>query len=65
MSGRPGSRFRVGLQNDQEIWNECARLIANTVAHYNAMLLSEMVKIFEKQRDTALLKSLKRISPVP
>ena len=51
-------------QSEQEIWNECARLIANAVVHYNAMLLSEMVKMFEKQRDTESLKNLERISPL-
>lgn len=59
-----GGRFRVRSQNEQEIWNECARLIANAVVHYNAMLLSEMVKMFEKQRDTESLKNLERISPL-
>ena len=58
------SRFRVRSQNEQEIWNECSRLIANAVVHYNAMLLSEMVKMFEKQRDTESLKNLERISPL-
>ena len=59
-----GGRFRVRSQNEQEIWNECARLIANAVVHYNAMLLSEMVKMFEKQRDTESLGNLERISPL-
>jgi TnpA family transposase len=59
-----GGRFRVRSQNEQEIWNECARLIANAVVHYNAMLLSEMVKVFEKQKDKESLKNLERISPV-
>lgn len=59
-----GGRFRVRSQNEQDIWNECARLIANAVVHYNAMLLSEMVKMFEKQRDTESLKNLERISPL-
>ncbi|MBT4520665.1 MAG: Tn3 family transposase [Halieaceae bacterium] len=59
-----GGRFRVRSQNEQEIWNECARLIANAVVHYNAMLLSEMVKIFEKQKDSESLKNLDKISPL-
>ena len=49
---------------EQEIWNECARLIANAVLHYNAMRLSEMVNIFEKQKDSESLKNLERISPL-
>ena len=59
-----GGRFRVRSQNEQEIWNESARLIANAVVHYNSMILSEMVKVFEKQRDMTSLKNLERISPL-
>lgn len=59
-----GGRFRVRSQNEQEIWNECARLIANAMVHYNAMVLSEMVKVFEKQKDRETLKNFERISPI-
>jgi TnpA family transposase len=59
-----GAPFRVRSQNEQEIWNECARLIANAVVHYNAILLSEIVKMFEKQKDSVSLKNLERISPL-
>ena len=34
------------------------------MVHYNAMLLSEMVKVFEKQKDSESLKNFERISPL-
>ena len=44
-----GGRFRVHSQQEQELWNECARLLANAVVHYNGMLLSAVLKELEKK----------------
>ena len=43
---------------DQQIWEECSRLITNCIIHYNASLLSGMMAYKE---DYELFK---RISPV-
>ena len=59
-----GGRFRVRSQHEQEIWNECARLIANAVVHYNGLLLSEVLKSLENQQDHRTLQALERVSPL-
>ena len=38
-----GGRFRARSQHEQEVWNECARLVGNAVVYYNALILSEEV----------------------
>jgi len=59
-----GGRFRVRSQQEQDIWNECARLIANAVVHYNSILLSEVLKIVETQPDSRATQALQRVSPL-
>jgi TnpA family transposase len=34
-----GGRYRVHSQHEQEIWNECSRLVGNAVVYYNALIL--------------------------
>lgn len=57
-----GGRYRVRSQAEQELWNECARLIATAVVYYNSVILSEVLHAFENQRDIRLAESLKRVS---
>ncbi len=59
-----GGRFRVRSQHEQEIWNECARLIGNAVVYYNSLILSEVLRELEAQRALASAEDLKRISPL-
>ncbi|TXL19416.1 hypothetical protein BMR03_15235, partial [Methylococcaceae bacterium HT2] len=37
-----GKKFRGSHHAELTLWNECARLIANCVIHYNAQILSEL-----------------------
>lgn len=37
-----GGKFRVQTETEQQIWNDCSRLIANAVIYYNTKLLSEV-----------------------
>jgi hypothetical protein len=36
---------------EQQIWNECSRLLANSVIYYNACILSELLERKERQGD--------------
>ena len=59
-----GGKFRVKTEAEQHIWNECARLIANAIIHYNTLLLS---KVYDQKRDAedeAAIKVLRGVSPV-
>jgi TnpA family transposase len=59
-----GGRFRLRSQHEQEVWNECARLIGNAVVYYNALILSEALAELELRVDLASADLLKRVSPV-
>ena len=57
-------RFRARSQHEQEVWNECARLVGNAVIYYNALILSEALAELEQRGDLASAEVLKRVSPV-
>lgn len=59
-----GGRFRVRSQQEQSLWNECARLIANAVVYYNSLILSEVLKELDTQKNTDAAQDLKRYSPL-
>lgn len=35
-------KFRVKTEAEQQIWNECSRLIANTIVYYNTLIVSRL-----------------------
>ena len=35
-------KFRVKTEAEQQIWNDCSRLIANAIVYYNTLLLSRV-----------------------
>ena len=39
-------KFRVKTEAEQQIWNECSRLIANAIIYYNTLILS---RIYEQK----------------
>lgn len=55
-------KLRFKTEQDQQIWGECSRLIANCIIYYNASILSNMLTYREENgQDSDMLK---RISPV-
>jgi TnpA family transposase len=59
-----GGRYRVHSHHEQEIWNECSRLVGNAVVYYNALILSEALAELEARGELASAEVLKRVSPV-
>lgn len=55
-------KLRFRTEQDQQIWGECSRLIANCIIYYNASILSNMLDHKEKRWQNS--DALKRISPV-
>jgi Tn3 transposase DDE domain len=56
--------IRVKTEAEQQIWNECSRLIANAIIYHNTLLLS---RVYKQKLAAAVLeasKILKGISPV-
>jgi hypothetical protein len=56
-------KFRVKTEAEQQIWNECSRLIANAIIYYNTLLLS---RVYEQKRaagDQEAIDIIKGTSP--
>nr|WP_281363695.1 Tn3 family transposase [Paraburkholderia ultramafica] len=59
-----GGKLRVHTEAEQQLWNECARLVANAIIHYNTALLS---RVHEQKRvagDEAAMAFIAGMSPV-
>lgn len=59
-----GGKFRVKTEEEQHIWNECSRLIANAVIYYNTLLLSRVYESKLAEGDQAAIELMRRISPI-
>ena len=57
-------KFRVKTEAEQQIWNECSRLIANAIIYYNTLLLSRVYEHKLASNDQDAIEILKGISPV-
>lgn len=57
-------KFRVKTEAEQQIWNECSRLIANAIIYYNSLLLSRVYEQKLTAGDLEAIKVLKSTSPV-
>jgi TnpA family transposase len=59
-----GGKFRVKTEGEQQVWNECSRLITNAIIFYNMVLLS---RVYEQKRaagDVEAMAAVAGISPV-
>lgn len=59
-----GGKFRVRTEDEQHIWNECSRLIANAVIFYNTLLLSKVLEQKQSAGDQEAIELMRRISPI-
>jgi TnpA family transposase len=57
-------KLRFKTEQEQQLWNECSRLLTNCVIYYNATLLSNLLAHQEKSGDFQAGALLKQISPV-
>jgi TnpA family transposase len=57
-------KFRVKTEAEQQIWNECSRLIANAIIYYNTLILSRVYERKSAAGDLEAIKILEGISPV-
>lgn len=57
-------RLKARTEIEQQIWNECARLISNCIIFYNATLLTELLSIKEKNKQYEDADLIKRLSLV-
>jgi TnpA family transposase len=59
-----GGKFRVKTEAEQQIWNECSRLITNAIIYYNTLLLSRVYERKLAAGDQDAIAVLKGVSPV-
>nr|WP_256928030.1 transposase [Caballeronia sordidicola] len=56
--------MHVNTEAEQQTWNDCSRLIANAIIHYNTTLLSRVHEQKRTAGDTAAMELIAGISPV-
>jgi len=59
-----GGKFRVKTEAEQQIWNECSRLMTNAIIYYNSLLLSGVYEQKLAANDQAAIAILRETSPV-
>lgn len=57
-------KLRFKTEQEQQLWNECSRLITNCIIYYNASLLSNLLRYKESKGDNQDADLLKQVSPV-
>ena len=57
-------KFRVKTELEQNIWNECARFITNSIIYYQAYILSVLLTQKENEGKKEEVDLIKRISPI-
>ena len=60
----PSPLFKVQTETEQQVWNDCARLIANAVIYYNTALLSKVYEQKVAAGDLDAIAFIQRMSPV-
>ncbi len=56
-------KLRFKSEYEQNIWNECSRLLTNCILYYNLTFLSELIKEKEKSGLLEELEIVKKLSP--
>jgi len=59
-----GGKFRVQTEAEQQIWNECSRLITNAIIYYNTALLSRVYEQKQAAQDQVAMQAIQGMSPV-
>jgi len=57
-------KLRFRTEYEQQLWNECGRLIANCIVYYNIAILSNLLSYKEKNDNIQDAEMIKRISPI-
>jgi len=57
-------KLRFKTEGEQQIWNECGRLIANCVIFYNATILSDILRYQTENGKSSSKVSIEKVSPI-
>jgi TnpA family transposase len=64
ISHEHSGKLRVDTESEQNIWNECTRLIANAIIFYNTFLLSKLLEQMEQEKMVEKIEMIKKVSPI-
>jgi len=64
ISHENSGKFRVETEAEQNIWNECSRLVANSIIFYNTFLLSKLLEQMEGEKKIEMIEQIKKVSPI-
>jgi len=64
ISHEHSGKLRVDTEAEQNIWNECSRLIANAIIFYNTFLLSKLLEQMDQEKMVEKIKIIKKVSPI-
>ena len=59
-----GISYAIKTEYDQQVWEECSRLITNCIIYYNVTILSHLFAHKERRGDAAGAALLTQVSPV-
>ena len=59
-----GHHFRGTSEKELLVWNECARLLANSLLYYNAVMLDKWHDRCEQRDEQQKCAFIKQLSPV-
>ncbi len=57
-------RLRFKTEGEQQIWNDCGRLITNCIIYYNALILSNVLRRQAEDGSSLAAGPLAKVSPV-
>ena len=57
-------KLRFKTEYEQQLWEECSRLMTNSIIYYNATILSQLVAYKEHQGDQHSAALLTQVSPI-
>lgn len=57
-------KLRFRSEYEQNLWQECSRLLTNAIIAYNATLLSDLLQHHQAQGNNEQIQLLRRVSPV-
>jgi Tn3 transposase DDE domain len=58
-----GGKLRARTDQEQQLWSECSRLLANCIIYYNACILSALLERAERRQDYQRADAIKRANP--
>ncbi len=57
-------KFRVETEEEQNVWSDCSRLVANAIIFYNAYLLTRLLEQMEGEKRIDLVERVRKVSPI-